>query len=217
MAAFQMAIDMGCHGLECDVRESRDGELVIFHDETIKRLTGRPGSIGQLTLRQIKDLEVGAWFASDFSGQGIPSLIEFLDALPSSILINLEIKAASAEKIIRIIQKRELTDQVILSSFDQAILFEIKRLAPTLSVGYLVNREPWKKVFPEAIALGAFSLNIPSRRATDAVVARAHEASLEVYIYTVDDPTEMARFVTMETDGLFTNYPDRLSQLQHRE
>ena len=89
----------------------------------------------------------------------------------------------------------------------------MRQLDSVLPIGVLIEREPWKKAFQLAARLKAVSLNVPSRRATAELAGRAHQEGFKVYLYTVNDAAEMARFVELGVDGLFTNYPDRLSRL----
>ncbi len=211
LAAFKMAIEMGCDGIECDIRESQEGELIVFHDSGIRRLTGRRGQIDQLPLSKIKTLAVQGPGA--FSGERIPSLAETLPLLPAPIRINLEIKAASAQKMVEFVRANYISNRVVLSAFNHPVLFEIRALDPNISLGYLVDREPWDEVFREASILWAVSLNVPVHRVSHPVIRRAHNNGFELHVYTVNDPSEMTRLIQMGVDGLFTNYPDRLADL----
>jgi glycerophosphoryl diester phosphodiesterase len=215
-AAFKKALEMGADGIECDIRESRDGELVIFHDPTVKRLTGRDGRLNAFFIPELKRLDIGSWFSPSFSGETVLTLAEAIQLLPPPFLLNLEIKAASPQKVVDFIHRSGISDRVVVSSFDHALLGKIRQLDLALPIGVLIDREPWKKAFQQAARLQAISLNVPSKRATEEWMAQAHQKGLKVYLYTVNDPTEMARLIEMGADGLFTNYPDRLSQLQKK-
>jgi glycerophosphoryl diester phosphodiesterase len=159
-------------------------------------------------------LDVGGWFSPSFGGETILTLAEAVQILPPPCLLNLEIKAASPEKVVDFIHRSGISDRVIVSSFDHTLLGKMRQLDSGLPIGLLIDREPWKKAFQQAARLGAVSLNAPSKRATEDLMAQAHQKGLKVYLYTVNDPVEMIRLVGMGVDGLFTNYPDRLSELQ---
>ena len=212
--AFQKALEMGADGIECDIRESRDGELMVFHDPTIKRLTGKPGRLNEFFGAELKRLDVGSWFSPDFAGETVMTLKEAVASAPAPLLLNLEIKAASPEKVVDFICRAGIAGRVIVSSFDSSLLGKIRQLDPLLSIGVLIDREPWKKAFQQAAKVKAISLNVPSKRATAEFIGQAHQKNLKVYLYTVNDQDEMDRFIKMGADGLFTNYPDRLSSLQ---
>ena len=212
--AFQKALEMGADGIECDIRESRDGELVVFHDPTVKRLTRKEGRVNGLSASELKRLDIGGWYSPSFAGETVLTLAEAIEALPPPVLLNLEIKAASPGKIVDFIHRRALADRVIVSSFDHTLLRKMRQLDPVLPIGVLIDREPWKKAFQEAARLKAVSLNVPSKRITGEWMTQAHQKSLKVYLYTVNEPAEMTHFIEMGADGLFTNYPDRLARLQ---
>ncbi len=214
LPAFRKAVAMGADGIECDIRETADGEMVVFHDATMKRLTGNRERISHLTCSEIKKRDAGRWFSNAFSGEMVPTLSEAIEIIPPPILLNLEIKTASYKKIFELIQKRGLLARTVLSSFDHSVLFKLREISPTLKIGYLVDREPWEKVFREAMALGALSLNIPANRVTPEAVQKAHKEGIKVHVYTVNEPVRMLFFIEVGIDGLFTNYPDRLSGLQ---
>ena len=211
--AFEKAMAMGADGIECDLRESRDGELVIFHDPTVKRLAGQNGRVVDLTLSELKRLDIGSWFAPSFAGQAVLTAAELIAKVPPPFLLNLEIKAASPQKVVDLIQKKGIADRVIISSFDHILLKKVRSLHPALSIGYLVGREPWKKIVQEARRLGAVSINLASKRVTLDLVQQAHQEGFKVYVYTVNHPAQMASFIAMGVDGLFTNYPDRLPEI----
>jgi len=204
---------MGADGIECDLRESREGGLVIFHDPTVKRLSGQSGRVVDLTLSELKRLDIGSWFAPSFTGQKVVTAEEFIDKTPPPFLLNLEIKAASPQKVVDLIQKKGIADRVIVSSFDHILLKKVRSLHPTLPIGYLVNREPWKKMLQEVRRLEAVSIHLASKQVTPAVIESAHKEELKVYVYTVNDPAQMAALIEMGADGLFTNYPDRLAEV----
>jgi len=209
LAAFRAAVALGADGIECDVRAGCDGVPVIFHDSTLKRIAGRSDRIADLSLAQIKAVDAGGWFSSQFSHETIPTLQETLAATPASVRLNLEIKSACVPAVIEQVVAMKATGRVILSAFDHRRLHEARRLHSTIALGVLVNREPWDAVIRTAQRLHAVSLNVPRRRVSAASVARAHLAGLEVHCYTVDAPDEKMRMVALGVDGLFTNYPDR--------
>ena len=209
LAAFRAAVLLRADGIECDVRASRDGVPVIFHDPTLKRIAGRTDRIADLSLAQIKTVDVGAWFSAAFAHEAIPTLQETLAVIPPSIRLNLEIKSACAPAVIDQVIAMNSVDQVVLSAFDHHLLHEARLLHPTIALGVLVNREPWATAISTALRLHAISLNVPVARVSSAMVARAHQVGLEVHCYTIDAPSEMMRLMTLGVDGLFTNHPDR--------
>ncbi|MBI3805264.1 MAG: glycerophosphodiester phosphodiesterase [Nitrospirae bacterium] len=213
LASFEKAMAMGADGIECDLRESREGELVVFHDPTIKRLTRQAGRVVDLSLSELKQLDIGTWFAPDFAGQTVVTAKELIAKIPPPFLLNLEIKAAAPQKIVDLVRGTGMADRVVVSSFDHTLLKKLRTLHPTLPIGYLIDREPLKKILQEARRLEAVSLHLPSKRMSPELIEQAHQAGFKVYVYTVNDPDQMRYFIEIGIDGLFTNYPDRLAGL----
>lgn len=209
LIAFEKAMAMGADGIECDLRESRDGELVIFHDPTVQRLAGQSGRVVDLTLSELKRLDIGSWFAPSFAGERVVTAEELIGKVPPPFLLNLEIKAASPRKVVDLIQKRGIDDRVVVSSFDHILLKKVRSLHPTVPIGYLVNREPLKKILQEARRLEAVSIHLASKQVTPDLLEKAHKEGFKVYVYTINEPSQMALFIDRGVDGLFTNYPDR--------
>jgi len=210
LLAFQTAIAMGANGIECDIRESRDGRLIIFHDETLTRIAGSPSPINQLTFSEIRKVNAG-------NQERIPELKELLKTTPPDFLLNLEIKEARPEKLLDQVYRHHVEHRVLLSSFDSETLLRIRSLDSTISLGYLVNRKEESAVFKKANKMKATALHLSSRLITKDKIARVHQEGFLVYAYTVDAPKQMSHFIKMGINGLFTNYPDRLSHLQIKE
>lgn len=213
LAAFEAAIRLGADGVECDIRESRDGALVVFHDATLQRITGRRDRVSRLSLAQLQQVNIGSAFSDRFERAVIPTPAEMIAHLPPPFRINLEIKTPSADKVVRLIQETGILDRVLVSSFDHPLLERIRHLYATVPIGVLVRREAWARVISTASRLNAVSLHLPLLRVTAQGVAATHAAGYRLYVYTVDEQEEMMRLMEMGVDGIFTNYPDRLYAL----
>ena len=143
LAAFDLAREQGADGIELDVQLSRDGHLVVIHDETVDSTTDGRGSLSQFTLSALKRLDAGGWFATNFAGQRIPTLDEVFDAFGNEMLINVEIKARrdSLDRVERqladCICRHNMRDRVIVSCFDPAILRRVRSMTPLVMMGFL--------------------------------------------------------------------------------
>src|SRR5690606_9559351 len=129
LAAFRKGIEIGSDMIELDVHLSRDGELVVIHDETLERTTNGKGRVADNTLMELKDLDAGSSFAPQFSGEKIPTLIEVIELAKGRVLVNIEIKNPThqrysitelAEKTLREVKKAGMIDKFIFSSFNPA-------------------------------------------------------------------------------------------------
>ncbi len=213
LSAFRLAIEMGADGIECDLRESQDGEVIVFHDPTLKRIAGRSEFIHQLPILELKKINIGIGFSAADRKERIPTLSELITEIKPPFLLNLEMKRATPQRVLDTVYRHNAKDRVLISSFDLDTLTQLRSLDSDIAIGYLVDRNVTPTHLKEAEKIKAKSLHLSVRGATTDMIQRVHHNGFLVYPYTVDKTNQMVRFVKMGADGLFTNYPDRLSQL----
>ena len=148
IAAYDLAVKMKADYFEVDVQRSKDGHLVIMHDTTVDRTTDGSGSVKDLTLAQLKQLDAGSWFSSAFAGEKIPTLEEVLDRYRGKgIKILIELKNPSLypgieQQVVEALTKRNLDkrkDKVIVQSFDLESVQRFHQLLPTVPIGVLAS------------------------------------------------------------------------------
>ena len=118
--AFLKAAELGADLVEMDIRETKDGYLVIMHDETVDRTTNGKGRVEELTLEEIKKLDAGEWFSPEFKGTRVPTLHEVLEAIKGKVLPDLDFKAGSPAKVIQ-----EIKDAGLLGNLPCTAVIEI--------------------------------------------------------------------------------------------
>jgi glycerophosphoryl diester phosphodiesterase len=212
LSAFALALEQGADMIEIDLHRTRDGALVVAHDEDLERLGGR-GEIGDATLAEIRQLDAG-------EGQRVPTLDEVLDRFGARIPFNLELKRGSAAEYpgleratLEAVERRGLLDQTLFSSFQDAVLERLRGLAQTARIGVLVGPRSSGRWLERARAVGAETVHFWVSLVNEDVIEAAHAAHLGVLVYTVDAVNEMRRLLGLGLDGLFTNRPDRLRGL----
>lgn len=221
LIAFQQAVKMGADMIELDVHLTKDGEVVVIHDEMLERTTNRKGYVRDYTLSELKKLDAGSWYKSEFAGERIPTLEEVLQNLKGKVQFNIEIKNGPVyyrgieEKILTLLSKHDLKDQVVISSFDHRCLKKIREMKPDLATGSLVKLGVLyvaRLLRPEKIAqsVGATGLHLNKSYVTPDLVRRARQHGLRVLVWTVNEPAQMSYFIKMGVDGIVTNFPDRL-------
>lgn len=216
LAAFAAARAAHADGVEFDVQLTRDGELVIIHDDAVDRTTDGHGSIAAMTLAEIKKLDAGSRFDSRFSGERIPTLQEVLDLLGTQMLLNIEIKSKSAEagaleeKVVEVVRRNALEAHVILSSFNPVSLRHVRTLAPDLRIGYLFERVQDPAVVAE---LQPEALHPHWKLVTPELIAEAHAQGRQVNIWTVNEECDLRQMIALGVDAIITNWPQRLGAL----
>ncbi|MDR0285669.1 MAG: glycerophosphodiester phosphodiesterase [Propionibacteriaceae bacterium] len=216
LAAFRLASDLGADGVELDVQLSKDGEVVVLHDETVDRTTNGTGWVKDLTLRELQALDASLGNET-YPGATIPTLDEVFDALADSPLtINIEIKDSRvaypglAEKVLAMIDERDWEYRVTISSFNHMTLAHIRQIGSLVYTGVLFDDilfEPWNY----AHQLWATALH-PPLEYVDSVanlLREAHNSLLEINVWTVNEVADIDRMLTRRVDGIITNYPDR--------
>jgi len=134
IAAFNKAIEFGADLLEMDVRETKDGYLIIMHDSTVDRTTNGTGKVSDMDLSQIKQLDAGSWFAPDFKGEQVPTLEEALAAIRGRALPDIDFKAGTPEKLVDVLQKEGLLGEVTMYCSDWELIRATLRLTDRILV-----------------------------------------------------------------------------------
>jgi glycerophosphoryl diester phosphodiesterase len=234
--AFEHAVALGADVLEMDIHSTADGVLVVMHDDTVERTTNGTGPIHSLTLEKLKALDAGYnWSADDgqtfpYRGQGIavPTLEEVFAALPNT-LMNIEIKQAEpsiAGSFCQLIRDYGKTEQVLVASFDKAVIQEFRLACPEVATSAGQSEVVVLFVLSKVLLEGVYSpatqaVQVPEYEGnlhvlTPRFVHAAHRRNLEVDAWTINEMEDMQRMVDLGVDGIITDYPDRLLELLGR-
>jgi glycerophosphoryl diester phosphodiesterase len=216
MAAFKKAVELGSHGIECDVQMTKDGRLVVCHDETVDRTTDGKGFIKDMTFEQLRELDAGKWFDERFRGERIPELKELLELVKESgLILNIELKSGIVrypgmeKRVIEEVSAYGLLSKVIISSFNHYSLKECRDIEPSVKTGALYMEglyEPWNYLEH----LGCKCAH-PLYLAMDPEISEGLKArGFVINVFTVNDERVVKGLVEMGVDGIITNYPDKI-------
>jgi glycerophosphoryl diester phosphodiesterase len=203
LAAFTLAVEMGCSWVELDVY-AVEGELLVIHDETLKRTTNGKGRVMDTSLTTLRTLDAGA-------GQQIPTLGEVIEIIDHRAGINVELKGKdTAAPVSALLARYEDLgwdkDEFLISSFDHT---ELARAHTRYRRGALFYKTGVNYV-QRTRELGAFAINLAIKLVTPELVKAAHAEGLQVYVYTVNEVADIERMRALGVDGVFSNYPDRV-------
>ncbi len=212
MAAFRLAAEQGADGLELDVHMSRDGQLVVIHDETLQRTTRASGLVVQRTAAELSSVDAGKRFPA-YKGEPVPKLEEVLELVrDAGLQVNIELKSGRTpylgmeKEAVRLVRRFGLESCTVFSSFAHTRLSKLKELAPEIETAVL-----FKHSIPNLSAyvrsLGAGSLHPHYRIVTPDLIETARQLGLSVRPYTVDKPKVMQRMAELGADALITNVP----------
>lgn len=211
LSAFRAAIEAGADMCELDVQLSRDGAVVVIHDDTVERTTDGKGEVAELTLEELKRLDAGAKFKNGpCKGERIPTLDEVFAATSGKCGLNIELKAGGLEhQVAQIMRARNALDDSIVSSFDWEYLNKIQQLHFNIRVALLAEEKPVELMI-NAVAMRAHAINPRWDMVTPDLCKAAHDRGLKVYTWTVDADERMRALIECGVDGIMTNYPERL-------
>jgi glycerophosphoryl diester phosphodiesterase len=213
LAAFALARAQGADGVELDVVRCQTGEVVVFHDDDLVRLAGRPGWVRTMPLTALREVQLKG-------GGGIPLLTEVMETVSRDLLVNVELKAPKsararladdglAEAVAAIVRLHGAEERVIVSSFDPLLLRRFSRAHPGVATGLLfgaeqglVLRRGWL-----ASALRPTALHPEAVLVSPAALRRWRARGYAVNVWTVDDPAELRALDALGVDGLITNRP----------
>ncbi len=206
--SVRRALELGADGVEVDVYFA-DGQLVVIHDDTLARTTNGHGRVMEKPFTYLRSLDAGL-------GEQIPTLAEIFDAVNRRVVINVELKGLHTAAHVAALIARYITqhgwsyDDFLISSFDHEQLRETKRLCPEIRIGALIEKTS-HDLIKQMKELDAWSLHATTNLVSPKLVADAHERGLKVFIYTINEPQEIARMKMLNVDGVFSDFPDRVT------
>ena len=213
LAAFALARKLGATRYELDVHLTRDGELAVHHDYTLRTPDGREAEIGALSYAQAAACPLENHF--DSAVARVPRLADVLPVVrPELQLLNVEIKndgnryPGIEAVVLRQLQQADLLEKTLFSSFDYDTLLRLRALDKKARIGLLTRNFD----LSAALRLGAESVHLNYTRFTPAIARTCHENGLHVYLYTVNEPELAARLQQAGADGIFTDRTDLFVQ-----
>ncbi|MBO1265754.1 glycerophosphodiester phosphodiesterase [Proteiniclasticum sp. SCR006] len=216
MLAFRKAIESGCDAIELDVHQSRDGHIVIFHDDELLRTTQVKGLIRDFTVEQLRSMDAGVRYKGQYDGSGIPTLEEYFSFIRHqkiTSVIELKNNVFSypdlEEKAIEMIRHFGLTEKVILCSFSQKSIAKCHRICPDIETALLTDY--WlHKGGSIARSLGASYIHPRHLFLQPWVMREMKRAGVGIQPWTVDHPIRMRNLIAKGVSGIITNDPKLL-------
>ncbi len=205
--SVRKALELNCDMIEIDVFKIKSGELVVFHDYTLDRITNAQGNIEDYTLTELEDVTVG-------EKHKIPTLEEVIDVVNRKAVLNIELKGNNtATDTYRIIQEFKergwKNEDFILSSFKWDELQAVYDLDPSILLAVLTEKNP-EDAIEFALKVNAKAINPHFKKLNEDNVKKIREANLKIYPWTVNDQKDIAKMKSLKVDGIITNYPERI-------
>ncbi|AJD92740.1 glycerophosphodiester phosphodiesterase [Jeotgalibacillus malaysiensis] len=212
-AAFQKGIELGADFIEADVHLSRDGELIIMHDESVDRTTNGSGLIKNMTLEELKTLEAGSHFHPDYHGEPVITLNELMESFYGQVGLLIEVKHPALypgieEKVVEVLSQYPATESVIVQSFDIDAMKRIHELDPDLQIAVLMKASfvpvsLWQLDDLTSFATYInFNISSVAKRTVDEIHARGGK----VLVWSKKDKRLIQKAVSYGVDGIITDF-----------
>ncbi|WP_340032399.1 glycerophosphodiester phosphodiesterase family protein [Paenibacillus sp. FSL K6-1122] len=215
MAAFLMAMERPeVQWMELDVQLSRDGVPVVIHDFTVDRTTNGKGLVRETDWADLQRLDAGAWKNKSYKGERIPALSELLDRSCGRVRLNIELKTQGdmypglPAAVIHEVRKRHMQNDVVITSFEPAALIAVKKLAPEIQTGLIIDARPGD-LLTALRQMNCTFLSIGYTNVDKSLMNEMRSAGIRVMAWTVDDKTIMKKLAAVDPElMLCTNRPD---------
>jgi glycerophosphoryl diester phosphodiesterase len=223
--SFELAITHKADAIELDAKLSRDGVVMVIHDQTVNRTTDGSGKVMELTLSELKHLDAGSFFGPGYSGEKIPTLDEVFETVGMRLIVNVELtnykskKDALVEKVVDVVKRHNYQENVLFSSFLPGNLVKCRQLLPDCPVALLClpgimglySRSSLSRHFsPQVIHPYLSDVN-------QVYIEREHKSGRRVHVWTVNHEKDILFLRDAGADGIFTDNPLKTREILERK
>lgn len=219
LEAFQKAVEMKADGVELDVQMTKDGELVVIHDETTDRVSDRAGYVKDFTYKELRALDVSRPMP-DYGTVHIPTLAQVLEELrPTGLTINIECKTGIffypglEEKMVRLAEDMGMVERIWCSSFNHESVLRVQKLCPGMKTGFLIGdiivdvADYAKKHKVQALHPALYHMQ------DEGLTERCRKNGLALHVWTVNEKEQIRKLGMAGIDAVITNYPDTAAEV----
>jgi glycerophosphoryl diester phosphodiesterase len=208
IASIHKAIELGADGIEIDVFLCKSGEIVLFHDKTLEKLTNGEGNIEDKNLDELRKLKVLN------SPHSIPTLEEVLKSIDNDVFLNIELKGrntaqGSLDLIRKYIRKNKIElNNILFSSFNWEELKDLRSLSDKVQLALITEEDPLLAI-DYALKLKAVAINPNYKDLNEQNIFNINDKGLKIYTWTVNSKIEIDKLKTLNVNGIITDFPDR--------
>lgn len=225
MLSFSKALSIGVDGIELDIHKSKDGQLVVIHDEDVQRTFKGKGFVKDYTLEEIKNFMCRKFEFVENEYCKVPTLREVFELIKNEdIILNVEAKTDIIhydleQDLLDLIKEYGIEDKILISSFNHKCLNILHNLDNSFKYGALYEYEkdyaPEVNVVEHAVKLDTkvYSINLSQELVSKEIVDLAHENGIKVFVYTVNKPNAMREMIKLNVDGVFSDYPELMNEI----
>ena len=208
IASIHKAIELGADGIEIDVFQCKSGEIVLFHDKTLEKLTNGDGNIEDKNLEELRKLKV---LNSSYS---IPTLEEVLKSIGKDVFLNIELKGRNTAEgslglIKKYVERNKIEfNNILFSSFNWEELKDLRSLSDKVQLALITEQDPLLAI-DYALKLKAVAINPNYKDLNEQIISKINEKGLKIYTWTVNSKIQIDRLKVLNVNGIITDFPDR--------
>lgn len=212
LPAFKAAIDRGADWIELDVTQTKDGSLVVLHDEDLRRVAGRQEKVWEVNYEELRGVDLGTSWGPYFKNTSIPLLEDVLDYCKGKIKINIEIKFNGHEsadfipRLVELIRQKDMSQECMMTSFNYGCIQMVKALNPAMVTGFISSRPIEQPENYTAADKFVLSIDVIKPETVEAM----HALGKEVVAWTVNDQYSLGRCRDAGVDNIITDKPGEI-------
>lgn len=215
MAAFKKAFQIGSNGIELDLQRTKDGKIVIFHDNKIDEKSNGTGKISDYTYKELLEFDFGSWFSKEFENEKIVLFDDFMkEVSDKNLVLAIELKEEGIEKeTLEIINKYCNKNNIFITSFIYNALLNIRKLDKNIKIGWLIKEDINEKNILELIKISGNQICPPASLVSEKGIELARKREISVRLWGVSNEKIMQKVYNLDIDGMTVNFPDKLKKL----
>ena len=215
LASFYKAIELGAQGIETDLQKTKDGVIVLFHDNVLDKKSDKKGAVVDYTWAELREADVGSWFSPEYKGERLISFEQFLIFFGRrDLLFDFELKSVFIEseirEIIRLVDEYDARKKTTITSFVFGNLKTTRDVDRNIRIGYVLNRKIDNDVIRQLESIDGWQVRLPAELITHDQVKLAHHHGLELSAWGIPNLEIMNNMLTLGVDGIIIDFPDKL-------
>lgn len=217
--AFEKAIQLNANGIELDLQKTKDGKIVIFHDDTIDNKSNGNGKISDYTYQELLELDFGSWFDSKYANEKIMLFEDFAkEFLNKDLTYAIELKVLDIEQeVLEIINKYKVYDNIYITSFIYEALENVRKIDSNIRLSWLIEERINKENIEKLLQINGSQICPKAELVSKEEIKIANNNGLSVRLWGISNEEIMQKVYKLNIEGMTVNFPDKLIELLDKE
>lgn len=217
--AFEKAIELNANGIELDLQKTKDGKIVIFHDDYIDKKSNGTGKIEEHTYQELLELDFGIWFDNKYKNEKIVLFEDFArDYIDKDLTFAIELKVLGIEKeTLEIINKYKVHNNIYITSFLYEALENVRKIDPNIKLSWLIEDRISKENIEKLLRINGTQICPRASLVSKEDIEIANNNGFGVRLWGIDNEEIMKKVYKLNIEGMTVNFPDKLIKLLDKE